>query len=580
MIRINIIGHGFVDMEEGGNLSFKTENQWFRFCEISLGRSVEFAIPASENNRFLLGYGDDPSQFGDMLRKSLDAQLVYDGGAVMGTLNVTGYSADKFSCVFLSGNADWINELQSKPLSECVTSFVKGVLWDTATPVVNANSADPTRYCDIVLYDNGYPSQPSGWQLVPSVSVWTFIDDILTNLGVAHTIAVPKELWMVAGSMKGGNGYGVTFAATADNAATVTPSPLFTVEDIVVEWATGQVFGAFVGGGSFAAKGFKALADVKVTFPSTVPTGIFLIKWDRRLGRCVTLAGETVNGYTGIGEGVPRLAGSTISIAEGSIVFFAPDFAPDFAWSTMYGWQSTSAPYSITATVDRDGDLLLGEVWQLRDNMPDMTIFEFLKSVALACGMELTVTVDGITIDKASYGKDFKEATQVIAVESVSRRVDAWGNGTRVATVDFDSDDYVTSPISASYRIDNDLLPDEKDWKSAFNEGAVSDNGVLIRDVDTSASPPKFSAKKWTLAMADGGSTYLQRIEVPDMEGYYDMATNGTCVKMRIKAQEAEFFALRSGMVWLWRGMAYLWTDAQWSSGVMTITLQKVSQVI
>ena len=89
MIRFNIIGTGFVDMQEGA-LSFTTENQWFRFCEVSLGRSVEFSIPANDTNRRLLGYGEDPAEYGDMLRRSLDCQLVYDGGVVDGTLNVTG----------------------------------------------------------------------------------------------------------------------------------------------------------------------------------------------------------------------------------------------------------------------------------------------------------------------------------------------------------------------------------------------------------------------------------------------------------------------------------------------------------
>ena len=48
MIRFNIIGTGFLDFTDEGGISFKTENQFFRFSDISLGRSVEFSVPATD----------------------------------------------------------------------------------------------------------------------------------------------------------------------------------------------------------------------------------------------------------------------------------------------------------------------------------------------------------------------------------------------------------------------------------------------------------------------------------------------------------------------------------------------------
>ena len=85
MIRFNIIGTGFLAFEDKGGISFKTENQFFRFADISLGRSVEFSVPATDRNRLMLGFGEDPSESGAMLRANHQCQMAK-------SINNTGYS--------------------------------------------------------------------------------------------------------------------------------------------------------------------------------------------------------------------------------------------------------------------------------------------------------------------------------------------------------------------------------------------------------------------------------------------------------------------------------------------------------
>lgn len=569
MIRFNIIGSGFVDMQAGSGLSFKRENQWFRFADISLGRSVEFAIPATNTNRRLFGFGEDPSEYGDMLRKSLECQMIYDGGLVNGTLNVTGYEGDVFKCVFLLDNAEWINTLQGLKLSDCVTSFDKGVLWAANLTPTDADQADPTVGCLLLRYDNGSRVSTSAWQLVPSVNISMYIDDILTTLGVPHSLEIPKDLWMVAGSMKGGTIDAVTINITGTNAATVTQTQDYLdVVDISLEWARTNVFGIWTGGGSQAAKAFKAVQDVLITFPSSFPSGVIPVVWNSRLGKCVPQ-----------GEGT-SFAGKTIDLATGEIVFFA-----DHRWidvdsgGTYYGWKDVFHPLTATFSVERNEDLTLGEVWYLRNNHPDMTVFEFLKSVALATGLELTVTAEGgVTMRTADYGNGFRSLERVVSVDAVTRNVSAWGGSAQVARVLFDNEDYVTDPLVAIYPIDNELLTDTKDFKSGFSVGNAGSLGAVIKDVDFSGSQPKFVGKRWTLARSVAGETFLQRIDTPSATGYDDIATNSTCVKVKALADEAAFFSLQPGHVFVWRGMAYIWTEAQWSSGVLSLTLQKVSQ--
>lgn len=570
MVRYNIIGTGFLDLAQSG-MAFKQENQHFRFADISLGRSVEFSIPATDRNREMLGFGDDPSTYGDMLRVRHDCQCVYDGGTVMGTLAVTAYKGDAFSCVFYLDDAEWIRSLDQRKLSDCPEIWNKGVPWSTSVLPTNANEADPTQGEAVVLYDNGLVLQTSQWQLLPSINVATFLTDLFAAMGVPFSTDLDKAYWLVMASLNGGTAEAVTFAQTATAAASVTQSQqYFSVENITLEWAMANVFGAMVGGGSVASKGFKASRNLDVTFPATIADDVFLIEWHSSLRKCKTLGG---------GKSDP-LAGKTVTIGSGTTFFFARKDV-EYMPGDGYGWRDTYHPLSVTCNVARSEQMSIGEVWYLRNNMPDMTVFEFLRSVALATGRELTVTADGITLEAAQYGTndDFVAIDKVVAVEEVSRKVEAWGDDTGKAVIDFDSEDYVGEGerMTIPYTIDNEHLEGEERHTVGFSEGAVGSNGILIRDVDVS-STPKLVAKRCTIAYADPNEIYLQRVPVPSPVGYDDIAQQSTCVRLRMLAGEAAFFAMKPSTTLLWQGMAYLWTDAQWSDDVLTLTLQKVSQ--
>lgn len=577
MIRFNIIGTGFLDLEDTGGIAFKTENQHFRFADISLGRSVEFSVPATDRNRMLLGFAEDPAESGDMLRVVHGAQMVYDGGEKMGSLSVTAYEGNAFKCVFSIGNAEWLERLQDLKLSDTGFDWPKGVSWGPSQMVIDANAADPTEGALIVRYDNGALGAGSlNWQLVPSVNVKQYLIDLFATLGVPFSSNIGANYWMVSGSLKGGMTDVVTLASTAVDNATVTQSQNYLdVIDIDVEWATSIVFGAYVGGGSTAAKGFKALQDITMKMPSAMPAGCYLVRWSKMLGKCEVLGGVSTGG---IGD---PLDGKTFNIKAGQVFFFATKgFYADNLGNAYVGWKDTYHPYTFACTLESDGSLPAGNVWYLRNNHPDMTVFEFLKSVALATGLELTVDGDtGVTLAPPQYGvSTMKPLLNVLSVDSVSRRVEAWGSGTKEAVVKFDSDEYVTDFLRPFYDIVNEQLEEVSEHVTKFSEGNVGSHGILVSDVDVSGGSAKFVAKRWTMAYADPAETYLQRVPMPDLVGYGDMAINSTSMRVRCALPLAEFFSLQPSTVWVWRGCAYLWTDASWSDGVLTMTLQRVSQ--
>lgn len=575
MIRFNIVGTGFLDFTDKGGLSFKTENQFFRFSDISLGRSVEFSVPATDRNRLMLGFGEDPAESGTMLRANHQCQMVYDGGAMIGTLSVTAYEGNSFRCVFYMDVAPWISTLQSLKLSDCPTSFNKGgIVWGSAP--IDANLADPEYVVQILRYENGMSVELSRWQLCPSVNIKEFIVNIFLNLGIPFSSTLSDKYWMVAGSMSGGGEDSVTFSATGTLAVGITQTQgYFSVVDIDIEYARAVLFGALVGGGSVPTKGFKATQDVDVTFSQSVQKPLFLVKWNSKLKLCEVLGGSGLAPIAGI----EPLDGRTISVKKGDVLFFAENAFISFdEGGTLYGWKDIAYPMHETTTVSRSGELEYGETWYIKNNMPDMTLFEFLKSVALAAGLELRIDANGVTLDNGSYGSEIITLDNVVSVDRVERIVDAWGKDTKRAFVDFDSDDYVTDKIIVGYDIDNQTRQGESSHTSKFSEGNVGTNGILIQDVEVTNNVAKFKAKKWTIAYVDDNSTYLQRIPLPDAVGYDDIAINSTCMVARMATGEASLFALIPQTVFVWRGSAFVWTDANWSGGIMTLTLQRVSK--
>lgn len=577
MIRINIIGVGFVDMAEGSQVAFKQDNYYFRFCDVSVGRSVEFTIPGTLHNRQLLGFADEAARYGEFLRRRYPCQVVYDGGCMDGMLVVSAYEGEAFKCAVTLGSSDWLESLLNLKLSDMVTSWTKGKTWDAS--FVDANAADLYVYpAQIGLVKQiRYERDVAGLPFMPAVNIREFLRDILTQRGVPHNIQIPREYWMVMPTLKGSGAETITIASTGTTNLTVSQvHQFFDVVDIDLEWANSIIFGSLIGGGTVQAKGLRPKEDVELTFPSHFPTGCFLVKWSSKLADCKAMGGVTSIGMQDPwGDGTGALDGRTVQLKKGSVYFFATKV---FFSLGYYGYKDTYHPFSFSFDVVSNDDIAIGDTWQIRNNMPDMTLFEFVKSVALACGMELWVDAWDFVVKAATYGGKPKVCADVIGVDSVTRRVEAWGNDTHAAEVAFDSEDYVTQPIKWGYSIDSDQVTATKIFKAKFSEGGVGDNGILINDLENDNGTPKTVTKKITIAYADGVSQYLQRVPDVEMVGYEDIATESTCVRLRMRMGENAFFKLQPSDVWLWRGIAHVWTSASWSDGVLTLTLQKVSQ--
>lgn len=564
MVTFNIIGTGFLDVGADG-IGFKQDNHQWRFSDITFGRSVEFDVPATDRNKRLLGYGDDPAMDGMMLRTRNECQMVYDGGAVNGRIEVRSFKGDCFGCVFYFG----ANFPSDMPLSD-VPIGDTSINWSYKTPVYPADQI-PQDVADVAFVS--YERDATGIPPLPTMELRRLLGLVGDALGINYEIEIPAWYRIVFATLNGSDEETVTLSMSAINAAAVTATTLFEVADIDLQSASSVVFGQYVGGTTTPSKGFKVLYDTDVTFPSDMPANVFIVKWYSRLGGYAAINADPQTGR------VQPLAGKTVALEHNGIYFFATKHPR--AFSPFYGYEASSIPlpYAYTVKAARSSSLRVTEDWNLRYNMPEMTVFDLFRSAALATGRELLIEEDGtVHIKRTAYGNDFKAIEGVVAVDEVARNVEAWGEDTRRAVLRFDSDEAVKTRIEAVYEVDNANMEGEEEHVSKFSEGEQGGGGIFISDFD--GTPQDFTIRvgKPTIAYVDNTKKVMQRVPVPIIDGYEDVALNSTSVRLRLLSGEAEFFALKPQTTFVWRGMAYVWTSAEWSDGVLSLTLQKVSQ--
>lgn len=581
MIYFNIISRfrggvsslGMLDMPDPHGIGFKRENSLFRFCDVSMDRSVEFTVPSTEHNRQILSLGEDPAMDGQRLRRSYECQMVHDGGVVDGLINITGWTPDGFTCVFYPGSSHDIEALIGKKLEECEVD-IPTVMWSSSTTPTDADQAGQLR-SGIIKYDNGLSHMPAHWQLAPSVNLAVFVYSLLSGLDINNVQSnIPNDIWMIAGKLKGEETGTATFTQTDVRDVTFSAGalsrPPVTVVESVLNYK--EMYLGFWH--PVEAMLYRAERKIKLTF-GTVSDGIYLVK------RVASKQYQTLAGLNDLGYGDPHgpagrsgpLSGATIELEAGTVFFFA-----DKMWDEgEIGYYQNAHPLTLTATVAIEGTIEDGDFWDMNVNMPDITVFEFLKSAARAAGMDLIVrSTPGIQILIDNFNITAGDAFRnVIGYESVTRRVDCWGEDTKEARVAYKSEDYVENTVAASYTLDTEQVDGVEDYDIEFNDGSESSNGVLVKNLEVDGDDVTFHDGAYTLAQAVTGKAYLQRMTPPSFDACDDIADNATCVRLKVLMDVGEFLSMPMSQTRSFRGVRYVWTDGEWSEGIATLTLQK-----
>lgn len=580
MTRINIIGLGVLDFDERTDISFKKSNVQYNWANMEVGRSTEFSVPATPYNRMLLGFAEDNAEWGEAMRKRHDCEMQYSGGVCKARLSVTRYDGRRFVCVLYYPHSEDLDKLDGKQLKDCLCTL-QPLLWDGANVLQANNPSLPSTAVALVEYDGSYlrdGAQRPDWTYMPSVSVKLYIEDILDNLVVRHDLDIPATLRMVAPTLHGGSFVAGHVAKTTSGSAGTIDQQLQTffewVNDATIKWWSGY-FGI---GHTAVCPSLRPKVDVEVTFRNDFPANVQLM---HRNGNTYTPVTDRWRDANGVWHGEP-LAGRTVTLKAGMDFWFVDDIFMHYDPQDGYytGWKADMSPFDYMLSVGRSGDIAIGEYWSMADNAPDMTVVEFLRSVALVLGKELYYDFDNDKVVMASTDVGSEQRTaldNVTGIDSLTRNVADWGDDDVLEVVRFDSEDYVRQPLTGEYRIINGTLGTTSEHVSKFSEGDASDitNGaVLILDTEFGGQEPKVTAKRWTVALSGQGKVLL-RAGLSPYDANGTIASLSTCMVVKVVMDLFDYITMDRGAVFTWRGSAFVWTSASWTDGVATLTLQR-----
>lgn len=578
MIRFNILSGsnsiGVLETDADTSIALKRENVQYNWAEPATGRSVEFTIPSTDANRKLLGFADDPVEYGGAMRYRHRCQMQYDGGTMMGRMDVTKYDGGRFSCVFYYPYNDVIDKLNAKKLSDCRCTL-KGVTWDGSSALDADDPLLPAKPVAVVKYDGIFARSLllARWCWMPSVNAKLYIEDILDNMGVAHILDVSPNIYLVSPTLNGADE--VTGIVSKNG---LTSGSIDAALQNYLEFdqsAHLTSFGVFGIPTHTTCWSLRPKLDLQITFPLDFPATYELIHVN---GNKISFIGDYYR--DGGGWHGNHLAGRTVTIPANKDFFIVEDLGVG-AYGDGYvnGWHTDASPFAFNLTIARSGDIQQGDTWMVQYNAPDMTVVEFLRSLALMEGKELFYDADNdrVVIAGADIGSATREELdRVTELVSLSRNVEDWGSDIREVLVRFDSEDYVSAPIMSSYPIATDIIEEVEEKKIGWSEGNDSgdgENNAYIEDVSFDNDTPSIVAKKWTAGLS-GSGRYLKRVGLETYDANNSIATAGTCIKIRILQDVSSFLSMTRDALFTWRGMAYVWTSADWADGVTTLTLQ------
>ena len=573
MIRINVNGYGFLDFDGKTSLSFKRNNVQYLWATVETGRSTEFTVPATDHNKQLLGFADDTVEYGEMMRKRLDCEIQYSGGVCQATIIVKKYNGNRFSCVLYYPKSEELEKLNDVQLKDCRCT-IGDVMFDPSN-VIGADDANlPLTPVSIVWYYGSYTKEggQQKWCWMPSLSVKLYIENILTNLGINHDLDIPANLRIVSPTIKGASEVTGIIAKNGLEAGTIDASLQEFFEfktDAELKW-----WGGWLGiGHTVDCWAIRPKKDVDVTFPSDFPNNVQLYN---RNGNTYNPVTDRYRDMNGTWHGEP-LAGRTVTFRAGQWFWILDSGWLHFDTDYYTGWKNDTSPFSYTLKVARSENIDIGEAWSPVYNHPEMTVIEYLRSVALMLGEELFYDYDDDVLRMRSQdvgSTQIGALENVVGIEQVSRNVVDWGDGTRFEIVKFDSEDYVEYPIVSEIEVNNSTLEGKTENTIKFSEGNDDGDGnVFIDDTEFSSTPPKVTAKKWTIAKSGTGKV-LRRVEIENYGENGLIANRSTCLVARVKMDLYDYMHLTRQAVFMYRGTMYVWTSVNWTNGVATLTLQ------
>ena len=136
--------------------------------------------------------------------------------------------------------------------------------------------------------------------------------------------------------------------------------------------------------------------------------------------------------------------------------------------------------------------------------------------------------------------------------------------------INYNSDESVATPITATYTIDNDNIAQETVLQTIpFNEGEQDLNfpmWVYLRE----------GVNKETLGDDANGSASLWRVVLPKNTGLQTLCDASTQIQVEARLSLMEYNAITAKTIIQVEGTRYVWTSRSWQKDIAKFTLAKI----
>lgn len=616
-----------LELADGSSLTFKKQNVLFAFDNMSCERTVSFDIPATPVNDAILGLSRLPELPGEGMRRKFDAIL--EDGLVQksGYIYVGSYKGGKYSAIFVSGELVQLQRL--KDLGK-ISDILKGEGMRYATEY-GAQAIRPVSGYTFgnVLYHLPYTDTPESQVVMPSVGVGEILGLIQYVTGVRMTTSLPgdvnyQRLVLTSlnpfeeisarytavhhesyGTDQGYNQYGTTHDFVLEANISSAFDWLVSKEQVQQEWVNENGTKLYAYPTMLTAK-----TTLAVTFPDDFPDDYYVIA-DPRVNTYMTFLGgysfSKVSDYSIQRYGEP-LAGRTIIIPKGQTWLVVTDEHYRYSYNAMR-WKFTSSLEPFTLGISGGEEINKGDTVVLANNLPEVSVVEFLHAIAATTGRVLSFSaVNGVQFDSVNLASfsQLDITDRVISRDELTRKFSDYAQHNIIKTK---QSEWVRHFETADYRVDNDNLEAEKELLTIpFSEANAWYNGVLeIRlpytdkdgndikgeeevvlasyyEIGKEHIDPSWpeDEDEWTDEMWEqwfrwlDTSDQLKRITFPLNAGIKSLCDASTSLTLKARLTLQEYESITEHTAILYAGTRYVWTEAQYSKGVVTLKLSKI----
>lgn len=568
------VGGRVLDLPANFKLQFVKKNPLFAFDELEVERTTTFAVPKTPNNLLALGFANDFHRRGEVMRRKVEAQMQSGTVTRDGYLYVGSFNGSEFECIFVTGDLLFLQRLRD--LGDISQFIDAGLMCANNAQIVSANQSENTP-AGRVDYKTDGRVNPS-WllseivtQAVTNSGASVDLGDTLQSVagyriicgsfhGVAPTPVTLTRTWLAEQVPYNSPETPVTNTMTAQGLDVILDSEVFEYPIFSYDNQTAQQYYGKV-------EQVVARQDLVITFPDDTPDTLF-IGTALMSGQFDFLGGYRFrqSGSTYLIEGEP-LAGRSVEIATGTaFCLITPEdllISGDFG-----GWRISKGTLFVSVVIEGKKDQPENAIIRAKDNLPEMTVVELLKVLAVLSGRLLSVEGGQVVFADSVEGDTLLDGLRVIKWSELVR---TFGDYAQRNTIEFASDEQLAQAdrVAAVYTLDNENIELAKGLLTIpMSEGSrVWDYARFVLFVRGDFDGYTLSA---------GGVTYLEQVALPKNESLQNVLDKSTSLTMESRFGMFDFDRLTAKKMIYFDGARWVWTEAQWSNGIARFSLSQI----